>query len=54
MARSISQIAARPCSISGPFSEMFEAEQRDNYIQRHIGAAIGGGARLPRVYCPQV
>lgn len=30
--------------------EMFEAEQRDNYIQRHIGAAIGGGARLPRVY----
>ena len=29
---------------------MFEQEQRDQYTQRHIGAAMGAGARLPRVY----
>lgn len=28
----------------------FEQEQRDMYAQRHIGLAIGAGARLPRVY----
>jgi len=28
----------------------FEQEQRDMYAQRHIGLAIGAGARLPRIY----
>ncbi len=35
---------------AGLTPEMFEGEQRDVYIQRHIGAAIGAGARMPRVY----
>ncbi|WP_374596406.1 peptidyl-prolyl cis-trans isomerase [Brevundimonas sp.] len=30
--------------------EMFNEGQRDGIMERHIGAAIGGGARLPRVY----
>ncbi|GAA0637295.1 peptidylprolyl isomerase [Brevundimonas lenta] len=30
--------------------EMFEAQQRDEVMTRHYGAAIGAGTRLPRIY----
>src|SRR5690606_34896157 len=30
--------------------EMFEEQLRDEVIQRHFGAALAGGVRLPRIY----
>lgn len=30
--------------------EMFEGQQRDQYITQHYGSALGAGMRLPRIY----